>query len=119
MSDTFDISFINTISLDSGGDVVSSIGLSRYDSAYQTLLNVPSSLAPAYNLVDGRITWNLADGVTSFTFWGTNLTDKDYIVGMLHQGGDLEAGGIDFSLGAIADYWGQPRRLGIEWRRNF
>ena len=119
VSDTFDISFINTISLDSGGDVVSSIGLSRYDSAYQTLLNVPSSLAPAYNLVDGRITWNLADGVTSFTFWGTNLTDKDYIVGMLHQGGDLEAGGIDFSLGAIADYWGQPRRLGIEWRRNF
>ena len=119
VSDTFDVSLIHTTSLSSGGDLVSQIGFTRYDSAYQTLLNVPSSLAPAYNLVDGRITWNLADGATSLTLWGTNLLDKAYIVGMLHQGGDLEAGGIDFSLGMIADYWGQPRRLGLEWRKNF
>jgi iron complex outermembrane receptor protein len=119
VSDTFDVSLIHTTSLSSGGDLVSQIGFTRYDSAYQTLLNVPSSLAPAYNLVDGRITWNLADGATSLTLWGTNLLDKDYIVGMLHQGGDLEVGGIDFSLGMIADYWGQPRRLGLEWRKNF
>ena len=38
---------------------------------------------------------------------------------MLHQVGDLEAGGVDFSLGMIADYWGQPRRLGLDWRKNF
>ena len=119
VSDTFDVSLIHTASLSSGADIVSQIGLSRYDSSYNTLLNVPSSLAPAYNLVDGRITWNFADGATSLTLWGTNLLDKDYIVGMLHQGGDLEAGGVDFSLGMIADYWGQPRRLGLEWRRNF
>ena len=119
VSDTFDVSLIHTASLSSGADIVSQIGLSRYDSSYNTLLNVPSSLAPAYNLVDGRITWNFADGATSITLWGTNLLDKDYIVGMLHQGGDLEAGGVDFSLGMIADYWGQPRRLGLEWRKNF
>jgi iron complex outermembrane receptor protein len=119
VSDTFDVSLIHTASLSSGADIVSQIGLSRYDSSYNTLLNVPSSLAPAYNLVDGRITWNFADGATSLTLWGTNLLDKDYIVGMLHQGGDLEVGGVDFSLGMIADYWGQPRRLGLEWRKNF
>ena len=119
VSDTFDVSLIHTTSLSSGADIVSQIGLSRYDSSYNTLLNVPSSLAPAYNLVDGRITWNFADGATSLTLWGTNLLDKDYIVGMLHQGGDLEVGGVDFSLGMIADYWGQPRRLGLEWRKNF
>jgi iron complex outermembrane receptor protein len=119
VSDTFDVSFIHTASLPSGADVISQIGMSRYDSSYNTLLNVPSSLAPAYNLVDGRVTWNFADGSNSLTLWGTNLLDKDYIVGMLHQGGDLEVGGVDFSLGMIADYWGQPRRLGLEWRKNF
>jgi iron complex outermembrane receptor protein len=119
VSNTFDVSFIHTASLPSGADVVSQIGMSRYDSSYNTLLNVPSSLAPAYNLVDGRVTWNFADGSNSLTLWGTNLLDKDYIVGMLHQGGDLEVGGVDFSLGMIADYWGQPRRLGLEWRKNF
>ena len=119
VSNTFDVSFIHTDSLPSGADVVSQIGMSRYDSSYNTLLNVPSSLAPAYNLVDGRVTWNFADGSNSLTLWGTNLLDKDYIVGMLHQGGDLEVGGVDFSLGMIADYWGQPRRLGLEWRKNF
>jgi len=119
VSNTFDVSFIHTASLPSGADVISQIGMSRYDSSYNTLLNVPSSLAPAYNLVDGRVTWNFADGSNSLTLWGTNLLDKDYIVGMLHQGGDLEAGGVDFSLGMIADYWGQPRRLGLEWRKNF
>ena len=119
VSDTFDVSFIHTASLPSGADVISQIGMSRYDSSYNTLLNVPSSLAPAYNLVDGRVTWNFADGSNSLTLWGTNLLDKDYIVGMLHQGGDLEVGGVDFSLGMITDYWGQPRRLGLEWRKNF
>jgi len=68
-------------------------------------------------LVDGRITLSLPDGVTTITFWGTNLTDKEYRSGMLWQGGDPEIG--DPSLGMAADYWGQPRRFGIEWRRDF
>ena len=38
---------------------------------------------------------------------------------MLWQGGDVPAGGVDPSLGMVGDYWGQPRRFGIEWRRDF
>ena len=72
-----------------------------------------------YSLVDGRMTFYLADGVTSIALWGTNLTDKEYVVTMLWQGGDLAVGGMNPSLGMSADYWGQPRRFGIEWRRDF
>jgi len=69
--------------------------------------------------LDGRVSWNLADGRTTLTLWGTNLTDKDYIYNMLDLAGDEQVGGIDPGLGYVADYWGQPRHLGIEWRKSF
>ena len=116
-SHTFDVAFINTQTLSSGANVVSQIGLTKRDNSWGTLRHTPGSDMPGYSLLDGRITYALADGVTTFTFWGTNLTDKEYRSGMLWQGGDPEIG--DPSLGMAADYWGQPRRFGIEWRRDF
>ena len=118
-TDTFDISVIYTKSLPSGGDVVSQLGLTRKDDQYFTLENTPTSFTPAYSLLDGRVSWNLADGRTTLTLWGTNLTDKDYIYNMLDLAGDEQVGGIDPGLGYVADYWGQPRHLGIEWRKSF
>ena len=38
---------------------------------------------------------------------------------MLDQAGDVQIGGTDPSLGMVADYWGVPRRLGVEFRRDF
>ena len=38
---------------------------------------------------------------------------------MLSQSGDIEIGGTNFSLGMTTDYWGEPRRYGVEFRRNF
>ena len=114
---TFDIALIHTQSLSAGANVVSQIGLTKRDNSWGTLRHTPGSEMPGYNLVDGRIAFNLADGVTTITLWGTNLTDKEYRSGMLWQGGDPEIG--DPSLGMAADYWGQPRRFGIEWRRDF
>ena len=116
-SHTFDVAFINTQTLSSGANVVSQIGLTKRDNSWGTLRHTPGSEMPGYSLLDGRITYSLADGVTTLTFWGTNLTDKEYRSGMLWQGGDPEIG--DPSLGMAADYWGQPRRFGIEWRRDF
>ena len=94
-SDTLDISFIHTTSLPSGGNLVSVIGATRKDDQYASLENTPSSFIPAYNLVDGRINWNLADGVTTISFWGKNLTDKDYVYNMLDQAGTVQIGGTD------------------------
>ena len=116
-SHTFDMAFIHTQTLSSGANVVSQLGITKRDNSWGTLRHTPGSEMPGYNLVDGRITYSLPDGVTTITFWGTNLTDKEYRSGMLWQGGDPEIG--DPSLGMAADYWGQPRRFGIEWRRDF
>jgi len=116
-SHTFDMALIHTQALSSGANVVSQLGLTKRDNSWGTLRHTPGSDLPGYNLVDGRIAFSLPDGVTTITLWGTNLTDKEYRSGMLWQGGDPEIG--DPSLGMAADYWGQPRRFGIEWRRDF
>ena len=116
---TFDIGLIHDQTLSDGTSVTSQISLNKQDNVWGTLEHVPGSNAPGYNLVDGRIAMRLPDGVTTISLWGTNLTDKRYIANMLWQGGDVPAGGVDPSLGMVADYWGQPRRFGIEWRRDF
>ena len=102
-----------------GGDIQSSIGMSYRDESDYTLANVPSSLAPDYKLVDARVTWNFADGQSRLSLWATNLTDEVYINTMLSQAGDIEVGGTDPSLGFTSDYWGQPRRFGLEYTREF
>ena len=118
-SNTFDIGLIHDQTLSDGTSVTSQVSLNKQDNVWGTLEHVPGSNAPGYTLVDGRIAMRLPDGVTTITLWGTNLTDKRYIANMLWQGGDVPAGGVDPSLGFTADYWGQPRRFGIEWRRDF
>lgn len=116
---TWDISFIHTIDVVGGGDIQSSIGMSHQDEINYTLANVPSAQAADYNLVDARITWNFADGQSRLSLWATNLTDEVYINSMLSQAGDVEIGGTDASLGFNSDYWGQPRRFGLEYTREF
>ncbi len=116
---TWDLSLMHTYDLGDGSDIQSTIGISYHDEENYTLEDVPSSVADDYELVDARITWNLADGQSSIALWGTNLTDEDYVNTMLSQSGDIEIGGTNFSLGMTTDYWGQPRRYGIEYRRNF
>jgi len=118
-TDTLGVSFIYTTSLPSGGDLVSVIGATKKDDQYFSLENTPTSFTPGYTLVDGRVNWNLSDGVTTISFWGKNLTDKEYIYNMLDQAGDVSIGGTDPGLGMVADYWGAPRRLGVEFRRDF
>ena len=116
---TWDISFIHTMDLSGGGDLQTSWGISHRDESYYTLANVPSSLASGYTLQDARISWNFADGQSRLSLWATNLSDEVYINTMLSQAGDIEIGGTDASLGFTSDYWGQPRRFGLEYTRDF
>lgn len=75
--------------------------------------------ANAYWLVDGRMTWFMANDKTSVSLWVNNLFDKDYVTTMLDQAGDIQIGGIDQGLGMAASYWGEPRRYGLELKHRF
>ena len=101
------------------GVVTSSIGYSFKDDQFYTLENTPSSKADSYWLLDARVTWTLPNGQTTVSLWGTNLTDKEYVTNMINQSGDVEIGGVDPSLSMTADYWGDPRRFGLEVRHSF
>ena len=94
-------------------------GATFKDDRFYTLVNTPSSLAPSYWLLDGRVTWFMPNEKTSVSLWGSNLTDEEYVTTMLSQSGDREIGGIDASLGMTADYWGEPRRFGLELKHQF
>ena len=113
-----DISLLHQASFDFGV-VTSSIGYSFKDDQFYTLENTPSSKADSYWLLDARVTWTLPNGQTTVSLWGTNLTDKEYVTNMINQSGDVEIGGVDPSLSMTADYWGDPRRFGLEVRHSF
>ena len=115
---SLDISFLHQASF-KFGDITTSVGFSFKDDQYYSLENTPSSKEDSYWLTDARITWHLTNGKTSISLWGTNLTDEEYVAGMLNQSGDTEIGGTDPSLGMTAVYWGDPRRYGLELRHSF
>ena len=106
---TFDIALIHTQSLSSGANVVSQIGLTKRDNSWGTLRHTPGSEMPGYNLVDGRIAFNLADGVTTITLWGTNLTDEDYLAEVIPAP----------EFGGSFAHAGTQRRVGLELTYQF
>ena len=114
-----DFSLLHTLPLSGGGEIRSSIGFSYTDARWYTLVNTPSSKEGAYWISDLRITWHLANDQTSISLWGTNIFDEVYVDTMLNQSGDVEIGGSDPSLGMTTDYWGEPRRWGVEVRHSF
>jgi iron complex outermembrane receptor protein len=116
---SFDVSLLHINELNAGGDVTTSIGYGYKDAVFGSLENNPSSRMKGYWLLDGRMTWNLSNGRTRVSLWGTNLLDRDYVDTMLYQGGDIETGGTNGSLGMLAKYWGNPRRMGLEVTHDF
>ena len=116
---TADISFQHRWPLSGGGEISSSIGFSYSDDLWYSLENIPSSKADGYWLSDLRITWYLANDRTRISLWGNNLFDEDYVNTMLNQAGDVEVGGINSGLAMSTDYWGEPRRWGVEFKHSF
>jgi iron complex outermembrane receptor protein len=116
---SFDLGLMHNMSLGDSGELMTSIGASFKDATDYTLNNTPSSQQPSYWLVDGRMTWFMANDKTSVSLWVNNLFDKDYVTTMLDQAGDIQIGGIDQGLGMAASYWGEPRRYGLELKHRF
>jgi len=116
---SFDLGLMHDMSLGDSGELMTSIGATFKDAVDYTLNNTPSSQQPSYWLVDGRMTWFMANDKTSVSLWVNNLFDKDYVTTMLDQAGDIQIGGIDQGLGMAASYWGEPRRYGLELKHRF
>jgi len=110
---------MHNMSLGDSGELMTSIGATFKDAVSYTLNNTPSSQQPSYWLVDGRMTWFMANDKTSVSLWVNNLFNKDYVTTMLDQAGDIQIGGIDQGLGMAASYWGEPRRYGLELKHRF
>ena len=116
---SFDLGLMHNMSLGDSGELMTSIGATFKDATDYTLNNTPSSQQPSYWVVDGRMTWFMANDKTSVSLWVNNLFDKDYVTTMLDQAGDIQIGGIDQGLGMAASYWGEPRRYGLELKHRW
>jgi iron complex outermembrane receptor protein len=122
---TFSLSAAYTHYFNGGGDLTGQIGWAHRGRTYNTLETHDSSRQKAYGLMDGRLTWLLANGSTSLSLWGRNLLDKEYYPSAI----DLTAGlspddpQVDGTggqtTGTNTKYWGEPRRFGLELRHVF
>lgn len=115
---TADVSLQHRLPLARGGELSSSIGFSYSDELWYTLENIPSSKVDGYWVSDLRITWYLANDRTRISLWCNNLFDEEYVNTQLNQSGDVEIGGMNASLGMSTDYWGEPRRWGLEIKHS-
>ena len=79
-------------------------------SVWYDTLNRAKMEQNKYRLLNGRVTFRLADDKTEIAFWGRNLLDRTYNrAGSF--GGDL--------FGHAVTTVGAPRRYGVEVKRSF
>jgi iron complex outermembrane recepter protein len=107
---TVGLSAAYTVRLAGGGELVPQIGYFHRGRTYNTLEAFDISRQKAYGLLDGRVTWRLADRRTTVSLWGTNLLDKEYYPNAI----DLSGAGL--GTGTVTKYWAPPRRYGLELR---
>jgi len=78
------------------------------DEAFQDPQNTAYASIPAYDLIDGSVIYNVDDSL-SFTLWGKNLADEEYLVHSFAFGSILTAPSIS----------GMPRTYGLSVTKNF
>ena len=115
------------IPMDSGATFTAMAGWSHRGRVYHTLQLHETSKQDAYGLLDARFTWDLANGATSITIWGTNLNGKEYFRGALDLPSEALIDGsttdrygdpILPDLGTSTIYPAEPRRFGLTLTHN-
>ena len=115
------------IPMASGATFTAMAGWSHRGRIYSTLQLHETSKQDAYGLLDARFTWDLANGATSVTIWGTNLNDKEYFRGALDLPSEALIDGsttdrygdpILPDLGSTTIYPSEPRRFGLTLTHN-
>ena len=82
------------------GTVSAGLSYSWQDDYFTGASNIPAFLIDSYGLVNARVGYAWADGKWSVNAWGKNLGDEDFVR-------------IRGTSGAIAEYYGPPRTIGI------
>ena len=115
------------IPMDGGATFTAMAGWSHRGRIYSTLQLHETSKQDAYGLLDARFTWDLANGATSVTIWGTNLNGKEYFRGALDLPSEALIDGsttdrygdpILPDLGSTTIYPSEPRRFGLTLTHN-
>ena len=108
-----------------GSNLSGQLGWAHKGRTYNTLETHDSSRQEAYGLMDGRLTWVLANGNTSFSLWARNLLDEEYYPTAIDLTAGLTPGDAQVdgtggqTTGTNTKYWGEPRRFGLELRHVF
>lgn len=97
------------IPLGGSGYLTPRLDLSHQSSLYTAVVNDWTSRVPGYTLLNGRLTWQQADGQWQVSLEGTNLTDKLYYTGYLYNSSSSTI------IGAPAP----PREWALTVKRSF
>jgi len=93
-----------TIPLRNGGEIGLMLDYSYTDDQREEL--EPWAVRPAFDTVNAKVTWNTSNEGLSFSLWGKNLTDEEYITHM-----------YTIASSVVAVY-GDPSTYGasVDWR---
>ena len=88
------------------GSLLVNAGYAWQDEYFTGASNSPDFLIDSYGLVNASIGFETGDGRWRLSFWGNNLSDKEYVL-------------IRGTSGAIAEYHGAPRTYGATLTFNY
>ena len=108
---SWNLSVAKEFYLDNAGSMTAQVGYNYRGPYYAAaaLTRLKRHRTDPLGLVDARLRWDMANGNTSVSLWGTNLSDEEYYRGAQ----DL----VD--LGILLYYWAQPRRFGLTLEHRF
>lgn len=105
---TYHLSVIQSFDLKGGATVKAQLGWSFRGRRYDELEAPARSRQAKYGLLHGRVSWEPRDGRTTFSLWGSNLTNRRYTTRR-----DSAEGNI------LRRVWGEPKIVGHEFVRRF
>ena len=108
---SWNLSVAKEFYLDHGGSLTAQVGYNYRGPYYSAavLTRLRRHRTDPLGLVDARLRWDMANGKTSVSLWGTNLSDELYF----RYAQDLEAAGI------LTYYYAEPRRFGLTLEHRF
>jgi len=96
--------------LSSGAEVVGQIDWAYKSDTEHDQLNSPVGLQDSYGLLNARLSYVSSDNKWSVSLFGTNLTDKFYIMAVTDLSNTLAFGEVQ---------WARPREWGVSFKYNF
>jgi len=108
---SWNVSVAKEFTLNNGGMLTTRVGYNYRGRYYSSaaLTRLDRHRTDTLGMVDARVRWDMPNGKTSVSLWGTNLSDEVY----WRYAQDLEAAGI------LTYYNAEPRRFGLTLEHHF